>query len=60
MTRNVGNVDRIARVVIGLALLSMLFLVEGDMRWFGLLGLVAIGTAGIGWCPAYRLLGIRT
>ncbi|MET4698251.1 hypothetical protein ABIE65_001268 [Constrictibacter sp. MBR-5] len=60
MTRNVGTVDRIARVVIGLALLSMLFLVEGEMRWFGLLGLVAIGTAAIGWCPAYRLLGIRT
>ena len=60
MTRNVGTVDRVARVVIGLALLSMLFLVEGDMRWFGLLGLVAIGTAAIGWCPAYRLLGIRT
>jgi len=60
MTRNVGNVDRVARVVIGLALLSMLFLVEGDMRWFGLLGIVAIGTAAIGWCPAYRLLGLRT
>ena len=60
MTRNVGTVDRIPREVIGLALRSMLFLVEGEMRWFGLLGLVAIGTAAIGWCPAYRLLGIRT
>ena len=60
MTTNVGFADRVVRVVIGLALLSLLFLLDSGARWFGLIGLLPIGTALIGWCPAYTPFGIHT
>ncbi len=60
MNANVGNVDRILRVLLGVGLLSLLLLLEGNVRWVGLLGLVMIGTALIRFCPLYPLLGINT
>jgi hypothetical protein len=60
MTRNVGTVDRVLRIGLGLALLSVLLIVEGGARWLGLIGFVPLLTGIAGSCPAYRLLGIRT
>jgi DUF2892 family protein len=60
MTPNVGNLDRGLRIVLGLALLSMLVLVESNLRWLGLVGLVPLATALLRWCPVYTLLGLRT
>jgi len=60
MTRNVGGIDRILRIVVGVALLSLLVLLEGDARWFGLIGLVPLATALMSWCPAYCLVGVNT
>lgn len=60
MQTNVGNIDRIFCVVLGLVLLSLIFLVDSNLRWFGLIGLVPILTAVVGWCPAYALVGINT
>jgi hypothetical protein len=60
MEKNVGGIDRALRIVVGLGLLSLLFLLEGTARWWGLVGLVFLGTGLIGWCPAYIPFGIRT
>jgi hypothetical protein len=60
MKPNVGAADRIVRVVIGLALLSMLWLVEGPWKWAGLIGFVALFTAAARFCPLYSLLGMST
>ena len=60
MTANIGNIDRILRVLIGLALLSLVVLLDGQARWLGLVGLVPLLTAGLRFCPLYPLLGIRT
>lgn len=60
MAVNVGPVDRILRVAVGLALLSVVLLLEGGARWFGLIGVVPILTALVGWCPAYLPFGIST
>lgn len=60
MERNVGGVDKAIRIVVGLGLLSLLFLLPGGMRWLGLIGLVPLLTAAMGFCPLYSLLGIRT
>ena len=60
MTKNVGTIDRVVRVIVGLALLSLLFVLEGAARWFGLVGVVLLLTALAGSCPAYSLFGIRT
>lgn len=58
--KNMGNLDRIIRVILGLAILSLLFLLNGNMRFLGLLGLIPLITAAIGFCPLYSLLGIKT
>jgi uncharacterized integral membrane protein len=62
MTRNVGGIDRIARIVIGIALL--LFAITGvpatSFNWIGWIGVVPLLTAAIGWCPLYAPFGIRT
>jgi len=60
MKVNVGSADKAIRIVIGLALLSLLFLLEGKARWFGLIGLVPLLTAFAGFCPLYTLLGVST
>jgi hypothetical protein len=58
MNKNVGSVDRALRVVAGLVLLSLT--VIGPKTLWGLIGIVPLLTALVGWCPAYTLLGIRT
>ncbi|TAL01271.1 MAG: DUF2892 domain-containing protein [Rhodospirillaceae bacterium] len=60
MTPNVGTADRIARIIIGLVLLSLPFWVQGDWRWVGLLGIVPIITALMSWCPIYKIVGVGT
>lgn len=56
--KNVGTVDRILRVVVGLALVSLVFV--GPQTAWGWIGVVPLLTAFVGFCPAYRLFGLRT
>jgi hypothetical protein len=58
MSRNEGAVDCIVRIVLGLALLALVF--AGPKTWLGLVGLVPLLTGIVGFCPLYRLVGIRT
>ncbi len=60
MNVNVGNVDRLVRIIAGLVILSVFFLAEGNLRWWGLIGLVPLATGLFRWCPAYALLGMNT
>lgn len=60
MKTNLGGIDRLLRVVIGLALLAFLVLGEGSARWLGAIGVVPLLTALFGFCPLYSLFGIRT
>lgn len=60
MKRNIGGVDKAVRIAAGLALLSLIFIVEGNARWFGLIGLLPLVTAFVGWCPAYSIIGVST
>ncbi len=55
---NAGVVDRGARVVVGIVLLSLVFI--GPQTPWGWIGLVPLLTAFLGWCPAYSLVGCRT
>jgi hypothetical protein len=55
---NLATWDRIARVVLGLALLSLVF--GGPQTSWGWLGLVLIATAAVGVCPLYLPFGINT
>ncbi len=58
MTRNVGGIDRILRIVLGLVLLGLTLL--GVIGWWGVIGVVPLGTALLGFCPLYRLVGVNT
>jgi hypothetical protein len=60
MKRNVGTVDRAIRIVAGLVLLSLIFILEGNARWWGLVGLLPLVTGLAGWCAAYVPLGLDT
>jgi hypothetical protein len=60
MKINVGGIDRILRIVVGLGVLSLLFVLEGNARWWGLVGFVPLITGLIGWCPAYLPFGMST
>jgi membrane protein implicated in regulation of membrane protease activity len=58
MSINEGTLDRIVRVVLGLALLSLA--VVGPQTPLGWLGIVPLVTGAVGFCPLYRVIGIRT
>jgi hypothetical protein len=60
MKANVGTVDKVIRVILGIALLSLFYFVEGPVKWVGLLGIVLIVTAIMSWCPIFAMLGIRS
>ena len=60
MKQNVGKIDRIVRVVAGLGLLSLLFILDGNARWIGLLGAFPIASAITGVCCLYMPFGINT
>lgn len=60
MTRNVGRIDRALRIVVGVVVFFFFFLLEPPQNAIGLLGLLPLGTAIIGWCPPYRIFGINS
>lgn len=58
MKQNIHNLERIARILLGLILISMTFWGPSNM-WF-LLGIIPVITGLVGWCPPYAILGIST
>jgi hypothetical protein len=60
MAINVGGIDRTLRIVAGLAVLSLFFVLEGNARYWALLGFVPLLTGIFRYCPAYSLLGLST
>ena len=63
MKKNVGSIDRAIRAVAGVVLLAVYFLglLQGAAGLVALVaGVVMLGTAAIGWCPPYALIGINT
>jgi Protein of unknown function (DUF2892) len=60
---NVGMIDRIARIVIGLVLIAYAIPIgfpQTGWNWIGWIGVIPIVTALLGICPAYSLFGIST
>ncbi|WP_424940456.1 YgaP family membrane protein [Aliiroseovarius sp. S253] len=58
LKRNEGNMDRILRVVAGLALLGWYFFAGGPI--WALIGIVPLATGALGSCPVYSIFGINT
>lgn len=67
MTANVGTIDRIMRLVIGIILVALPFVTSlalwtSPLWMYGsvIAGAVLIGTAAFSFCPLYRVFGLRT
>ncbi|MFO1137165.1 MAG: DUF2892 domain-containing protein [Rhodoblastus sp.] len=58
MSANVGGVDRILRVIVGLILISLVFV--GPQTPWGWIGVVPLLTGLFRFCPAYTLIGLNT
>ena len=58
MKQNVHNIERVVRVIAGLAIISLVFV--GPQSAWGWLGVIPLATGIIGWCPPYALFGIST
>ena len=58
MKTNVGSIDRIARVVIGLLLIALA--ATGTIGAWGWIGVVPLATAAFRFCPLYTMLGLST
>jgi len=58
--KNVGQTDKWIRIIVGLVLLAIFFFVEGNARYFGILGIVPLYTGLTGNCMLYKLFGINT
>ncbi|MGF7169583.1 ABC-type polysaccharide/polyol phosphate export permease [Sphingobium xanthum] len=56
--RNIGTIDRLLRIVIGIVLIALVFV--GPRTPWGWIGLVPLLTALIGTCPLYSLIGLKT
>ncbi len=58
MKTNVGSIDRILRIVLGLALIALTL--TGTIGVWGWIGVVPIATAAMGFCPLYTVLGFSS
>ncbi|MCL5040937.1 MAG: DUF2892 domain-containing protein [Gammaproteobacteria bacterium] len=58
MTPNVGSIDRVLRIVVGLILIALAL--TGVIGWWGYIGILPLATGVFRFCPAYPLLGINT
>ncbi len=58
MSKNEGGIDRILRIVAGLALIAAA--ATGAIGVWGYIGVVPLLTGLMGWCPVYTLLGLNT
>ena len=60
MPQNIGGVEKVIRILLGAALLLWGFALSSPVNYWGLIGLVPLVTALIGWCPAWSLIGVNT
>lgn len=57
MQCNVGNIDKVARIILGLGIIGAGLYYKS---WWGAIGLLPLATAIMRWCPAYLPFGIST
>lgn len=60
MSKNMGGLDRILRIIVGLAAIAFAVFSGHELAMYGYIGVIPLVTALIGWCPAYLPFGIKT
>ena len=59
MIRNMGGVERLVRLVIGVVILRLYGALPAPWKYLALIGLIPFGTAITGYCPMYHAVGHR-
>ena len=60
-SKNVGGIDRILRIVVGVVLIALFFVFpEAGWRYWALIGIVPLVTGLFSTCPLYSILGLNT
>jgi hypothetical protein len=57
MVRNLGMLERVFRLVVGLMILGLFGALAEPWRYLTLIGLIPLATALTGRCPIYHVLG---
>ena len=57
MKTNVGGIDKVLRIIIGLALIAWGVYTQ---NWLGAIGIIPLFTALVNWCPLYSIIGVST
>jgi hypothetical protein len=60
MKVNVGGIDRVVRILAGIGILSLVFILEGNARYWGLVGILPLATGLFRFCPAYSIFGMSS
>lgn len=60
LKKNVGGIDRIARIILGILLIIAFFIVDGKYSYLYLLGIIPLATGLMQSCPLYSIFGIST
>ncbi|MGQ0702959.1 MAG: YgaP family membrane protein [Gemmatimonadales bacterium] len=60
MSHDVGLLDRLIRVVLGILILGLYGALDPPLRYLTLIGLIPLGTGLLGTCLLYRVLGMST
>lgn len=60
MRTNVGTLDRVIRLLLGIALIGLWFLAPAPWKWLAIAGVVLVLTAAFRICPLYAVLGLNT
>lgn len=60
MKENVGTVDKIIRMILGIVFLSFYFILDSGLKYISIVGIVLILTAFLKFCPLYTIFGINT
>lgn len=58
MNKNVGGIDRILRIAVGLVLMALA--ATGTVGLWGYIGVLPLLTGLVGWCPPYAIFGWNT
>lgn len=60
MKPNVGTADRIIRIIIGIVLISLFFILDNNWKYLGILGIVMLLVGIVRFCPLYTIFKIST
>ncbi|WP_299236802.1 DUF2892 domain-containing protein [uncultured Halomonas sp.] len=58
MTSNVGGIDKVLRITVGILLIVLAL--TGTIGAWGWIGVMPLATGLFNFCPAYKLLGVNT